>query len=112
MSGFEDERGYIHDLIGPVDAVTLIYTKKDAVRGNHVHEQTDQWTYVTAGRLLCVRGNAKREIGPGEMIAEPKGTPHAWKALEDTLCFVFTKGPRSGNGYETDTIRLDEPLLT
>jgi quercetin dioxygenase-like cupin family protein len=115
MSRFEDERGVIQDLLGPVDSVTHIETRKGAIRGNHVHRNTDQWTYVVSGRLLSVRWagrTVEREVGPGQMIAEYRGTAHAWRALEDTACLVFTKGPRSGEGYESDTERLDTPLLT
>jgi quercetin dioxygenase-like cupin family protein len=107
----EDERGVIQDLLGPVDSVTYIATVKGAVRGNHVHRNTDQWTYVVSGRLLSVRGDLRRDVGPGKMVAEPKGVPHAWKALEDTVCLVFTKGPRAGEAYESDTYRLNHPLL-
>jgi quercetin dioxygenase-like cupin family protein len=113
---FEDHRGVIQDLLGPVDSVTCISTVKGAVRGNHVHRQTDQWTFVVSGRILSVRGKGEpEEVGEGtglRMILEAKGRPHAWKALEDTVCLVFTKGPRSGDQYETDTERLEEPLLT
>jgi hypothetical protein len=34
---YEDARGVIQDLLGPVDSVTWITTKKGAIRGNHVH---------------------------------------------------------------------------
>jgi quercetin dioxygenase-like cupin family protein len=116
MSGrHEDDRGVIQDLLWDVDSVTMISTKAGAVRGNHVHNETDQWTFVVSGRLLSARGEARTEVGPGTgcvQVYEPRGTPHAWKALEDTVCLVFTKGPRSGENYESDTIRLDEPLLT
>ena len=115
MKRFEDERGVIQDLLGPIDSVTCISTVKGAVRGNHVHRYTDQWTFVVTGRLLSVQGDDEpREVGEGtglQMILEPKGVPHAWKALEDTVCLVFTKGPRSGDQYELDTQRLKEPLL-
>jgi quercetin dioxygenase-like cupin family protein len=110
---YEDERGVIQDLLGAVDSVTSIFTKKGEVRGNHYHRETDQWTYVVRGRLLVARGNQREEIRHDglRMLLEPKGMPHAWKALEDTLCLVFTKGPRSGENYESDTYRLEEPLL-
>jgi dTDP-4-dehydrorhamnose 3,5-epimerase-like enzyme len=119
----EDERGVIQDLLGEIDSVTMISTKAGCVRGNHVHRQTDQWTFVVSGRILAARGEGYgprlsrsfREVGEGtghRMILEEKGVAHAWKALEDTLCLVFTKGPRSGENYESDTYRLDEPLLT
>ncbi len=112
---FEDERGVIQDLIGPVDAVTEIFTRKDSIRGNHVHELTIQRTYIVSGLLLAVTERdgvaSSRWCVPGELIEEPAGIPHAWKALEDTTVLVFTSGPRSGAAYETDTRRLDVPLL-
>ena len=37
---------------------------------------------------------------------------HAMIALEDTEMLVLTMGPRSGNDYESDTYRLDEPLIS
>ena len=109
---FEDERGRIEDLIeGPVDAVTRIFTAKGAVRGNHFHRQTVQWTYVLSGSLLVAHGDVQRILGPGEIAVDRPGVPHAWKALADTDVLVFTCGPRSGSGYESDTVRLEEPLI-
>lgn len=134
---FEDERGVIQDLLGPIDAVTEIVTKAGAVRGNHVHQQTTQWTYVISGRLLVASTHvwgqpgecpecgsvmahactgirptpALETFGPGEMACEEPGIAHAWRALEDTQVLVFTRGPRSGADYESDTERLKVPLL-
>jgi len=123
---FEDHRGVIQDLplnpllklfsSVPIDAVTHISTVKGGVRGNHVHHRTTQWTYILSGRML-VAGNhvtangGALEFGPGAMIAEPAGIPHAWQALEDTTVLVFTRGPRSGEAYESDTERLEVPLI-
>jgi quercetin dioxygenase-like cupin family protein len=118
---FEDERGVIQDLLGPVDAVTEIFTKAGAVRGNHVHAKTTQWTYIVSGRLWVVK-QAGGDSGenpmlegliatPGRLVAELPGIPHAWRAVEDTTVLVFTRGPRSGEAYESDTQRLAVPLL-
>lgn len=123
---FEDHRGVIQDLpLNPllklfggttIDAVTTIFTKAGAVRGNHVHHRTTQWTYILSGRMLVTgrhvdaHGGAM-EFGPGAMIVEPAGIPHAWQALEDTTVLVFTRGPRSGEAYESDTERLEVPLI-
>ena len=110
---YEDERGVIQDLLaGPIDSVTEIVTRAGAVRGNHVHSETIQWTYVNWGKLLValrIPGEKvirEREYGPGELVLEQAGVPHAWKALEDTHVLVFTCGPRSGANYESDTQRL------
>jgi quercetin dioxygenase-like cupin family protein len=111
---FQDDRGVIEDWFDgkPVDAVTRITTKKGAVRGNHFHKLTTQWTYVVRGRLRMVHAGHEFVAGTGAMVTHEPGISHAWKALEDTECLVFTRGPRSGEGYEDDTYRLAEPLLT
>jgi quercetin dioxygenase-like cupin family protein len=113
---FTDHRGTITDLlVTSLDAVTRITSVAGAVRGNHVHAETTQWTLVLSGRLAIVTekdGYRRRtEYGPGEMACEEPGVPHAWKALEDTEVLVFTKGPRAGSAYESDTQRLGHPLI-
>jgi len=115
---FVDDRGEILDILpGPIDCVTRIFTRSGATRGNHRHKATTQWTYIVSGRLLIVTEPIIGEIhaqvyGPDDMACEEPGVTHAWKALEDTVCLVFTRGPRSGAQYESDTQRLEVPLLT
>jgi len=112
---FEDERGVIQDLLGSIDSVTEIFTKADAVRGNHVHHHTTQWVYLVSGKMLVVlEPDVPHDyiLEPGNLHCEPAGIPHAWKALEDTRVLVFTRGPRSGEAYETDTERLTTPILS
>lgn len=117
MDRYEDQRGVIRDLLaGPLDGVTEIFTVKGAVRGNHVHAHTTQWTYVVSGRLRVVHAApggtlSDTEHGPGRLFCEPAGVAHAWQALADTTVLVITRGPRSGAAYESDTVRLERPLL-
>lgn len=112
---FEDHRGYIQDLLGPVDAVTEIWTNAGKIRGNHIHDRTVQWTYVVSGRMLFAAlhedGLHETTAVPGQLVTESPGVPHAWRAIEDTRVLVFSRGPRSGQAYETDTRRLEVPLL-
>lgn len=109
----EDDRGTITDLIvEPVDAVTIVRTRAGAVRGNHFHPQTRQWAHVISGRLLVTDGEKEMELLAGDTVEDAPMRPHAWKALEDTVCVVFVQGPRAGKDYESDTVRLDEPLLS
>ena len=115
---FEDDRGVIQDLLGPVDAVTRIFTKAGALRGNHLHQQTTQWTYIVSGSLLVVTrdpdGKTETAVySSGQLACEKPGTAHAWRAQTDCVALVFTKGPRSGEHYESDTFRLsgDDRLL-
>jgi quercetin dioxygenase-like cupin family protein len=80
-----------------------------------VHEHTVQWAYVVSGKMVFASdpgGGCASITGlPGDLICEPAGVPHAWRAVEDTTVLVFTRGPRSGEAYETDTQRLSVPLL-
>jgi len=113
---YEDERGVIQDLFGAVDGITKITTKAGAVRGNHVHPDTTQWTYIVRGRMLFrwveADGVITDEIhGTDELIEEPAGCPHAWQAIEDSTVLVITRGPRSGEGFEAGTRRLEVPIL-
>jgi quercetin dioxygenase-like cupin family protein len=113
---FADERGVIQDLLEThLDAVTEITTKAGAIRGNHVHKQTTQWTYVVYGLMKFAwiedDGVHTKMYGPHSLVKEPAGVPHAWEAVNDTCVLVFTQGPRSGSAYESDTERLAHPLL-
>jgi len=112
-----DARGEITDLIEneQINAVTIVTFRKGAVRGNHYHKQTTQWNYLMSGRLKFV---SQEPGGPvvetlmdaGDLIVAGPNLRHALIGLEDCSLMVFTKGPRGGKEYETDTFRLDPPL--
>jgi|SRR6185312_380516 len=116
---FEDARGEIRDLLmEDTDAVVYISCKKSSVRANHYHEKTDQWDYILSGSFECYArkgfdGKTEMEtVKKGDRIFHPRGVHHAYKALEDSEMISFTKGPRRGTEYESDTIRLKEPLVS
>jgi quercetin dioxygenase-like cupin family protein len=118
LDAFTDARGVIRDLITneQIDAVTLIYTKKKAVRGNHYHHETTQWTFVVSGKLRVVTELLPEQpeedvLSVGQLMVSPPDERHAWKALEDTVVLVFTQGPRSGANYESDVVRLEAKLI-
>jgi quercetin dioxygenase-like cupin family protein len=106
-----DARGFIKDLlVEPLDSVTVVVTEKGAVRGNHYHRLTHQWAYVVTGSLAIVTSEAghveEGVLSAGELMLSPPMQSHAWKALERTIVIVMTRGPRSGENYESDTYRL------
>lgn len=113
-----DDRGSIYDLIldDQVGAIGHVTFTSGAVRGNHIHDRTTQWNYVVVGRLSAaiVDGEADRvdvELLPGDLLCIEPGEQHAFRAQEPTHMMVFTMGPRAGKEYESDTTRLDTPLL-
>jgi quercetin dioxygenase-like cupin family protein len=115
---FRDDRGDIVDLLSheAIDAVTLVTFRKGAVRGNHHHRETHQWNYLVSGRLM-VRSRRPGEeaeeavMAPGDFCLASPGESHALRALEDSTLMVFTRGPRGGKEYETDTFRDGDPLI-
>jgi dTDP-4-dehydrorhamnose 3,5-epimerase-like enzyme len=99
-----------------IDSITRITSVKGAVRGNHYHKDTHQWTYIIKGKTRVVSKscfNHDYEIfaTEGMLLYHPPGMAHAFEAIEDTEWLVFTKGPRSGDNYESDTFRLEKALI-
>lgn len=116
---YEDERGKIIDILEKEDIeyVTLISSKKGAIRGNHFHKESIQYTYILNGKLKLVTQMPgeeieKRDVKSGDLIFTPVMEKHTLVALEDSEFFVFTRGPRGGKNYETDTYRLTEKLVS
>ncbi|HEX3580964.1 MAG TPA: DegT/DnrJ/EryC1/StrS family aminotransferase [Thermoanaerobaculia bacterium] len=112
-----DFRGSISDILTGenFDAATIITSRRGAVRGNHYHKDTIQWTYVLTGRVRVaaqVEGQERHEIeiGPGELVRHDVLEAHSILAVEDSTFLVLTRGPRSGEDYESDTYRLENPL--
>lgn len=115
---FSDARGAIIDLVEheSFDSASLITSVAGAVRGNHYHLDTYQVTYVISGRLRFV--SKMPEAAPVTLVAEAgdlvRTRPtesHAVESLSDSTMLVLTRGPRGGRNYESDTYRLDQPLI-
>lgn len=114
---FSDERGEITDILTHelIDAVTMISSVKGTVRANHYHKDTTQWNYVLEGSVEIItqmkEGPVQKNVlSKGAMACTLPMESHAIVALEDSLLLIFTKGPRNGEDYESDTFRLLDPL--
>ena len=108
----EDERGVIEDLyVGDDYAITRITFAVGAVRGNHYHKHTVQHDWITKGRLACVSGEFTGVVEKGFLVTHEKNKPHAYRAIEESEIISLVMGPRKGEDYESDTYRLETPLL-
>lgn len=114
----EDDRGRIVDLVVGeiIDAVTYLTLEPGAVRGNHFHKETTQWTFVVDGCITYAEANAgnnaKTFVGRrGDLFVSGPNVIHAVKADVASAIVVFTSGPRSGEAYEEDTYRVEVPIL-
>ena len=115
---FTDARGEITDIIEnkTFDAASIITCQPGAIRGNHFHKETIQYLYMLSGKILyrtrmqdgtIVDSN----LAPGDLILTEEFEEHAMQALEPSSFLVLTHGPRQGSQYESDTYRLDKPLI-
>lgn len=114
---FEDERGNIIDILENevIEYVTIITSKKGAVRGNHYHKESVQYTFVLKGNLQLLTRMPGEEVRttllrPGDLAFSPPLEIHTLVATEDSELLILTRGPRGGNNYEKDTFRLTESL--
>jgi quercetin dioxygenase-like cupin family protein len=105
----KDNRGMIKDLlVGKDFSVTYITFKKGAVRGNHVHKETEQLDIILKGTLIT---ESNEDFIAREARLLQKNVPHAYKALEDSEMISICFGKRIGKNYSKDTYALQEPLI-
>jgi len=121
---FQDKRGEILDIFvkSPKDHCSIVTFNKGAIRGNHYHRKSDQFTFVINGKLLLssqkikkngkLIGKKKEEILTKNcLVIHKKFHVHAFKALEKSCILAFVNGSRGGKNYDKDTWRLKPPLL-
>jgi quercetin dioxygenase-like cupin family protein len=113
---YRDHRGIISDIIENenINAITLLTIKKGKVRGNHYHKKTYQWNYIVSGKMKLVtkKNGIKKSIilNKDDVAVTMPHEQHALVGVTNCKVLVFTKGPRGGKEYESDTFRLKEPL--
>jgi len=114
---FKDSRGIITDILEhtSVDSITILSSKKGAVRGNHYHKRTTQYGYVLEGKFRMYtqeegKNVEQKIIKKGDLVTTPPLERHAFVALEDSLFLACCNGPRAGENYENDTFHLERPI--
>jgi len=74
----------------------------------HTHADEDEYSYVVSGTLSAQVGDEVIEAGPGEVVAKPRGIPHAfWNAGDEPVVFVELITP---GGFEEYFFDLAEPF--
>lgn len=113
----KDERGTIADLFAKanMNSACLISNTPGAVRANHYHKETTQYTYIVAGTTEYYSKPVdsdepaqKFEAVGGDFIISEPNEIHALRAGPQGCVFMaFAQGPRGGEEYESDTFRVD-----
>jgi hypothetical protein len=112
-----DERGTIADIFyrANMNHACVITNSANAVRGNHYHKFTTQYTYIVSGVLEYfskpVDSDQPADVllaVAGDFIISEPNEIHAMKAGLDGCTFIaFAEGPRGGEDYESDTYRVE-----
>ena len=116
---FIDDRGLIADIIynKNINHIAYITTKKNAVRGNHFHKKTAQYTFIVDGKIeyfskkKSKKKTIKTILKKGDLILAKPNEIHAFKTLsKNSLMLAFSVGIRGGKDYEKDTFRVKSIL--
>jgi oxalate decarboxylase/phosphoglucose isomerase-like protein (cupin superfamily) len=117
LGSFQDERGTIHDIFyaANMNHACIITNQPGAIRGNHYHKFTTQYTYILSGTLTYyskIVGDDEPAQAftavPGDMIISEPYEIHAMMSGAAGCAFIaFAEGPRGGEDYETDTYRVE-----
>ncbi len=120
----KDKRGYILDVFvnDPKDHCTVVSFNKNAIRGNHFHKKSKQYSFILDGKLLMYtakvdkKGLIKRKLNrkivkKNDLISHKPFEAHAFKAITKSTMLAFADGLRGGKNYEKDTFRLDKKLI-
>ncbi len=60
----------------------------------HLHPQQDELFTVLTGALRAVVGEEQHEVGPGEVLAVPRGTPHLmWTEVDEPTTVLWRTTP-------------------
>jgi mannose-6-phosphate isomerase-like protein (cupin superfamily) len=118
LGSFTDDRGTITDIFytANMNHGCIITNQPDAVRGNHYHKFTTQYTYILSGTLTyyskSIGGDESTDVFnaiPGDMIISEPLEVHAMRAGSNGCTFIaFAEGPRGGADYESDTYRVED----
>jgi mannose-6-phosphate isomerase-like protein (cupin superfamily) len=66
----------------------------------HVHEREDEYSFVLSGRVGVQIGDEVAEAGPGELVAKPRGIPHAfWNAGDEPARLLELISPAGFERY-------------
>ena len=123
---FKDKRGEIIDIFQGIkfEHATIVTFKKGAVRGNHFHKKSIQFSLIIDGKFLTrevkidTKNNYNKKkiksykISSNSLLKHHPFKAHAFKCLSKTgKMIAFTKGIRGGTNYEKDTFRLEKKII-
>lgn len=73
----------------------------------HTHENEDEYSFVLSGEIGVLLGDEVLSAGPGELVAKPRGVPHAfWNSGADEARLLELISPGAFEHYFTEMAPL------
>jgi mannose-6-phosphate isomerase-like protein (cupin superfamily) len=108
--------------VGELSGVGAIHADADLTRGVyelfeartpfgsgpplHIHREREEAFYVVSGQYLLIRASEETQLGTGDFILIPRGTPHRFQALTDHARLLFIVSPPGLEGFFRDGAEL------
>jgi len=68
----------------------------------HCHPEADETVYVLDGEILVHIDGVQTRVGTGGMTFTPRGTPHAFLVVSDTVRVLSMQSPAIGQAFYRD----------
>lgn len=73
----------------------------------HTHDREDEYSFVLAGTLGMILGDREFEVTAGNLVAKPRGVPHAaWNAGPDPARFLEIISPAGFERFFVEVVDL------
>ena len=97
---YTDERGEIHNIKANNKRINILYTKAGYLRSGDLHPN-EQCDFIFSGRvkIWTLQSDGRTKIadhGPHDFIRIPRGVPHVFEFVEDTVLAEWWEPP----GYQ------------
>ena len=111
---FEDERGYIQNVLEQsCGGVSIIVSYAGTSRSHHLHKKDAHWLLVLEGEMQYLERPAgsteepaRRTIRKGEMVFTPELVEHSTYFPVDTTLLSMSRFERTHASHEADVVRV------
>jgi quercetin dioxygenase-like cupin family protein len=105
----EDERGEIYSIpLGENEDIAILKTNKGYARGGHSHPDRDEYFIVVKGIVKYWMGGQHEIYHEGMSDVVPKGEPHFFLSLKDSLIIHWGANHEKSIVDEAMRSRIDQ----
>jgi mannose-6-phosphate isomerase-like protein (cupin superfamily) len=85
---------------GAFSITEVVFAPTRTLTPPHVHEQTDEVSFILEGVLGVMVAEEEFEAGPGSLVIRPKGVPHAlWNPTDRPVRVLDVATPAGSEGW-------------